>query len=536
MRTEHVFFLFNFEQNSSWHSFLATRRVQKLSQRLTLPAASPSAEAWRLQLGQRKPSSMAERRFEDMLAFLQALKQNSAGETVTQTQERMLQGCLKDLEQGPPLTMSSASAMLAKLENGSLPDRMRSAIVCCIQAKVAAPDAEAQSNNKGKKAKNCQQSCNALQNYFTRDDWQSLQGTASFETKQQTVAKRLACLGLTNPAEGTYVLAVALLYLAHHKGPADNLQVSPQDALSTLQGLKSKVRSWAKSSSHSGLSEYPSRPEELPEDLLGRAFAGLSPMKCPLDLARLTMLAEWLPARKTKGVLNTGRQAPGFCEPQLSQNSMQQAFMWVCQQMQKQKEPLGADLTFLPRTGRTKKCLLDEPDPQPAAEAQEAPDCKKQGSELQASEQAGDRVFAQRQQLALPPPEEGAAENVASMASEVHVHLKRNKLQEQERAEPAAKKARTTKKPAEDHPAGCKKQAATEKKKEAAPPVTDKLPAKGNTAAKGPMVLQKCTVYTCPKSSNWRVKLHGERKDKAFSWKSGVNEAWSRLRAHVLTL
>ena len=268
-----------------------------------------SAEVWPCNWPSAKPGRMAQQRFEDMLAFLQALKQNCASETLAQTQDKMLQGCLKDLEQGPALTMSSACAMLAKLENATLPDGMRSAIVRSIQAKVAAPDAEAQSKTKEKKNKACQQSCRSLHNYFTRDDWLSLQGTASFETKQQTVAKRIACLGLTNPAEGTYVLAVAVLYLAHHKGPADNLQVSPQDALSTLQELKSKVRSWAKNYSHSGLSEYPSRPEQLPQNLLARAFGGQSPTTCPLDTASLTMLADWLPARKTKGVLNTARPA-----------------------------------------------------------------------------------------------------------------------------------------------------------------------------------------------------------------------------------
>ncbi|CAE7577210.1 unnamed protein product, partial [Symbiodinium pilosum] len=66
-------------------------------------------------------------------------------------------------------------------------------------------------------------------------------------------------------------------------------------------------------------------------------------------------------------------------------------------------------------------------------------------------------------------------------------------------------------------------------------PAVAKLPAKGCTKAKPPIVLEKVTVYTCPNSHNWRVKPHGERKDKAFSWKCGTQEAWQSLREHVLS-
>ena len=45
------------------------------------------------------------------------------------------------------------------------------------------------------------------------------------------------------------------------------------------------------------------------------------------------------------------------------------------------------------------------------------------------------------------------------------------------------------------------------------------------------------TIYLCPKSSAYRVKLAGEKKDKTFSWKmDGPKQAWSRVRQRVLSV
>lgn len=44
-------------------------------------------------------------------------------------------------------------------------------------------------------------------------------------------------------------------------------------------------------------------------------------------------------------------------------------------------------------------------------------------------------------------------------------------------------------------------------------------------------------IYLCPKSSSYRVKLAGEKKDKTFSWKmDGPKQAWSRVRQRVLSV
>lgn len=42
------------------------------------------------------------------------------------------------------------------------------------------------------------------------------------------------------------------------------------------------------------------------------------------------------------------------------------------------------------------------------------------------------------------------------------------------------------------------------------------------------------TIYTCPKSSSWRVKKMGDKKDKAFSWKKGTpQDVWKRVMEYV---
>ena len=208
---------------------------------------------------------MATKRFEEMLSFLQALKETSESSTVAATQEKMMRGCLKDLELGPPVSIAAAQTMLENLGKAGLPASMQSAIAAAISAKVAAPDAQAADPEaRAQKPRKSQQCHRYLQHFLCESDWKSLQGHAAFQAKQQTLAKRLVAMGLTNPTEGTYVLGVAVLYLSQHAGPAETLQVSPQDALSTLEDLKGKLRAWAKRGTHSGLSEYPKEPKELP--------------------------------------------------------------------------------------------------------------------------------------------------------------------------------------------------------------------------------------------------------------------------------
>ena len=51
------------------------------------------------------------------------------------------------------------------------------------------------------------------------------------------------------------------------------------------------------------------------------------------------------------------------------------------------------------------------------------------------------------------------------------------------------------------------------------------------------MHLDFCTVYTCPKSFNWRVKKQGEKTDKAFSWrKEDPLKVWERVEKYLETL
>ena len=79
------------------------------------------------------------------------------------------------------------------------------------------------------------------------------------------------------------------------------------------------------------------------------------------------------------------------------------------------------------------------------------------------------------------------------------------------------------------------------KTKNAAPKASPKkkkevLPFPG-TAAHEPVRHKNATVYICPKSTNYRVKLDGEKKDKAFSWKrQDAKEAWVQVKEYILNL
>ena len=50
----------------------------------------------------------------------------------------------------------------------------------------------------------------------------------------------------------------------------------------------------------------------------------------------------------------------------------------------------------------------------------------------------------------------------------------------------------------------------------------------------GPMQLERMAIYTDMNTQKWRVKRHGERKDKAFSFKSVAAGNWDKLRVYVL--
>ena len=90
-----------------------------------------------------------------------------------------------------------------------------------------------------------------------------------------------------------------------------------------------------------------------------------------------------------------------------------------------------------------------------------------------------------------------------------------------------------------------KQKAASKKKskKEVPKPELEEPPAKKSKSAlpfpgegkRDPIRYGNATIYICPNASSYRVKLAGERKDKAFSWKSeGAKGAWNRVRDHVL--
>lgn len=105
------------------------------------------------------------------------------------------------------------------------------------------------------------------------------------------------------------------------------------------------------------------------------------------------------------------------------------------------------------------------------------------------------------------------------------------------KAKPAAKTA--AEKPKAKQKAAPKKSSKTDVPK----PEVEEPPKKKSKSAlpfpgegkRDPIRHGNVTIYICPNASSYRVKLAGERNDKAFSWKSeGAKGAWNRVREHVL--
>ena len=81
-----------------------------------------------------------------------------------------------------------------------------------------------------------------------------------------------------------------------------------------------------------------------------------------------------------------------------------------------------------------------------------------------------------------------------------------------------------------------KKTSPASKKTPARKPITKKdLAFPGVPKKKAdPMRLECMAIYTDINSQTWRVKRHGERQDKGFSFKKNAAENWDKLRVYVM--
>ena len=478
---------------------------------------------------------MAEARFVGMLDYLAALKRSKLTADPAKM-DTLFQGCILDIENAPAIAMEAGTSLLKRLASADLPEKWHEDLANLVQKKVQAGLGE-QSLKKNKVSKN--QHCENLQNYFLQSDWDEMAQNPGVLKKCMTMSNRLALLGLLNPDEQTSVAAVAIAYVAAHKGAMDELRVNPMKALCTVRDFKSHIRN-LKGYSRADITVFPADPGELPEDLLKRAYGHQIPVQCPVDEMAVKFLRSVLPARDTHASIRGMCGKPGLQQFQGNSGGLDNTLMMrlkalLDQSGQAQDTPLT--LTMLPPT-KSKPLLALEMDPVASAGstgATSSTPAEPVSSHPQPAKKDQAGTPAEPAEEVLPKDEEQKEEKpkgahnkgVEEMANEI-LGVLGDKQEAKPKAKASAKKAAATK----------KKPAAAVAEPEEPPNKKAKgmLPFPGEGPV-GPVRYKNVTIYICPGSFSYRVKLAGEKKDKAFSWKvDGAKATWGRVRQHVLSL
>lgn len=195
-------------------------------------------------------------RLTDMLGFLTTLRGLKSDADSIDTQKRLLNACLVDVRQSPGFSASDGKKMLEEVRSATIPDWMRDEILQCVQDMVVS----GVGGEKERKGRVPMQRNLHLYNYFTQDEWDSLGNSCNtLDTKLQVVSKRCGLIGLTAPAETTYVLAVSIIIMACHKGQPEDLVIDAQKTFGMLKDLKVVLKNVCKRT-HSGLQVYPESP------------------------------------------------------------------------------------------------------------------------------------------------------------------------------------------------------------------------------------------------------------------------------------
>eukprot|EP00438_Fugacium_kawagutii_P009346 Skav225347 [mRNA] locus=scaffold250:3861:5297:+ [translate_table: standard] len=472
---------------------------------------------------------MADKRLKEMLDFLSALRTSGANmdddETVKQTQQQMLQSCLVDLRDAPSIRTPQFTQMLKDLQDADIPEWMREDIRTCVQNKVLQqpnPENLKPANNKTQRHMH-------LHNFLTQEEWTTLRSSSqSANTKLHVLCKRFQLLRLTCPSEPTCVLAISILVLSSHQGAPEELQVSHQRTFKVLEDFKATLKIVTKRTKRSDLLIYPDSPRDLPQEMFKEAYPGGGvPTECPLDVRVLNFLSEDLPARKSRATLSNKQrsfhQNDGFNLQEILHNPMLARMLQALQQPQDdliQMLPTKKKKIALQLMNDEAPAPMDFGSQQKAITAGEDPAANAETPEVPAADAAKE---------SFPDPaaktiekETQPAKSIDEMAAQVQRQLAHNKS-------PAAKvdpedsngTAPKSNKKGKGKGKGSGKTPKTIKK-----PNGLKCPG---TKACDPIHWGKYTIYTCPKSFNWRVKRDGEKKDKAFGWKSGEKQAWERL-------
>ena len=486
---------------------------------------------------------MAEARFVGMLDYLAALKGSKLASDTAKV-DALFQACMVDMENAPPVSMDTGTSMLKLLKRADVPEKWREALSDLVQNKVQAGIGEI-AVAKEKKTQHCEN----LPNYFLKGDWDEMAGAQGILKKCLSMAKRMALLGMLSPDESTCVAVVAIAYVVNHQGPMDELRVNPVNALANVRSFKNHIRGM-KGFQKCEIRVFPADPSELPEDLFRKAYGQQLPVQCQVDEVAVRFLRDILPARDTHASIRGMCGKPGLQHFQgmsgSSGGSLVQAFQEL-KNMLNNGEAQAAEVTLLPPRKHKKLLALEGGDGTASAGSAAAFDMAPGASPDSAAKDLAKLEPAKHEQAtepaeALPEVEETEVQekpgkskkNVDEMADEIMGAL----------AKPPAAKAKakgkakaSSKKAAAKKPPAAKKQPAVAHEK-AEEPSSKKSKATLPFPGEGPgEPIRYCnvTIYLCPKSMSYRVKLAGEKKDKAFSWKAdGAKQTWGRVRQHVL--
>ena len=462
-------------------------------------------------------AAMASGRLKDLLEFLSVM-QSQPGEYSEEKQARLLDACLRDFLVGPKVPMAEGTLMAKDVQEASIPQEMKDRVIACLQDKML--EDKGSTRKEGKRG-NGTQNHRYLMNYFTKEEWDELRSDAkSTNSKIQVLKERFMKIGLRNPAEPTFVLANAILHVAAYQGPIDMMECDLNKAFDVLKDIKAIHRASLKRMMSSGIDDYPEVPSAMDAELFNQAYRHGPPVQCPLDVAVIQKLADWMPARGTHGEVARSKVKLGT----MGQNSMfgQDAMMgrMMCNAFMDRffnNQPSGGSAHIEEnRSLKRRKSLLALEDVKKHEEP--APDIKKEAASKEAEKNENE-----------DDQRDAGTATVDSMAANIQAQLADNKGPKD--TKPAAKKP-----PKRKNQDKTKDKKVQESKVSKSKVCGKKLKFPGTTA-QGAIHLDACTIYTCPKSSNWRVKKNGDKKDRAFSWKKDKpSEVWERVIAFVSEL
>ena len=405
--------------------------------------------------------------------------------------------------------MAEGTVMVKDVGDSPIPEWMKTIVTQSVQDKMLSTTSAA----KKVKVGNGTQRNTHLENYFTQEDWGVLRNEAQGVNMKLHLFKRVFhSIGLTNPTELTCVLANSILHVACHTGPIEEFECDFNKTFGVLQDLKSMVKTRTKRV-QKGPEVYPQDPLELPADIKNKAYKHGQPVKCPLDVDTIKDLAAAMPARGSHSEVRNCKFR--FSKGSQCDANLHKMFADVFMERIMNSQPSASSMpaiTMLQGNGKRKRqpLALEDVVPSGPAESEAAPT---------------DNAEPTDEPKEVEPGKSDTI-SVDAMALQIQNQLQANK----------AEKKTCAKNPQEKN--NSKAAPKSSSAKSVKPKVTKKTKwTYPGTKEQEAMHLDFCTVYTCPKSFNWRVKKQGEKTDKAFSWrKEDPLKVWERVEKYLETL